>query len=122
MTCQDLLFPRIANDTTGSAIEKFSEQLDESYEVFINLWKQSVVEGKFQRFGSKVPKNQRKLAVNDFVLISLPAETWKYGIIKGFESPHHIKMRMLVRRYKDGSGEPGHQILDITNVVHLFRP
>ena len=96
--------------------------VDEGYKTFIELFNQSVIEGKYQRFGSKVPKKNKKLKIDDFVIVSLSADKPKYGIIAGFESEHRIKVLLLTRRYKNGSGQVGHQITDVNNIVHLYRP
>ena len=119
---QDIIYPRVLCDENGTAVEGFSQLVDEGYKTFIELFNQSVIEGKYQRFGSKVPKKDKKLKIDDFVIVSLTADKPKYGIIAGFESEHRIKVLLLTRRYKNGSGQVGHQIIDVNNSVHIYRP
>ena len=90
--------------------------------MFVEIWKQRIVDGKYQRYGSKVLTNFKKLAVKVFKMVSLATEQFKYGIVKGFESTHSIKVILLTWRYKDGSGKTGHRIVDVSNIVHLYRP
>ena len=60
------------------------------------------------------------MKIDDFVIVSLTADKPKYGIIAGFESEHRIKVLLLTRRYKNGSGQVGHQIIDVNNIVQTL--
>ena len=46
-------------DEDGTAVEGFSQSVDEGYKTFIEMFNQSVIEGKFQHFGSKFPKRTK---------------------------------------------------------------
>ena len=63
------------------------------------------------------------LKQNDFVSVYFPSkQAHKYGILKETPTGHLAKVKILVRRNRDGSGVSGDQTFDCNNVSLLFRP
>ena len=99
------------------------EYLDKVFQLFVNLHQQAIVEGGYQRYGSKTVTKPRSIQENDFVMIlNSDALRPKYGIIEKKISKHRVSVRMLTKRNKDGSGSVGNQTLNIVNIVHLYTP
>ena len=69
----------------------FSELVDGAYNSFNELHRESVKNGHYTRFGSKVQSRKEQLKTNDFILVCLSdSEKPKYGIIEKLESDHRI--------------------------------
>ena len=123
VTVQDVLFPRILMDENQSAVSGFSDLVDEAYNSFMELHRESVINGHYTRFGSKVQSRKKQLKVNDFILVCLSdSEKPKYGIVTKLESDHRITVKLLVRRYEDGTGKVGSMTIGVDRTVHLFSP
>jgi hypothetical protein len=121
ITVQDILFPRVLMDENQSAVSGISQLVDEAYTSFVELHRQSVVNGHYTRFGSKVQTRKKQLKPNDFIIVCM-ADKPKYDIVEKLESEHRITVRLLVRRYKDGTGKVGKMVVGVDRIVHLFTP
>ena len=117
------MFPRFLMDENQSAVSGFSQLVDEAYTSFVELHRQSVVNGHYTRFGSMVQTRKKQLKPNDFILVCLAdSDKPKYGIVEKLESDHRIKVRLVVWRCKDGTGKVGKMVVGVDRIVHLFTP
>ena len=64
---------------------------------------------------------KRDLKPRDFSLV-FDANSHKYCIIESTLTLHHAYVRLLKRRFKDGSGKAESEKHDVRNIVFLSRP
>ena len=94
-------------------IKKMTDEVDERFKEFCELFMEYVVTGNDLKPGSKT--------IDDPTVLERP-EYFKYGIVKAKLSDHRYKIKMLVKRNKNGSGSVGEQIVAIQNLGLLHRP
>ena len=85
---------------------------------------ENVTLGHYQRTGKKSVSTTTKILANDIVMLLFPSKPgyFKYGVVEDRPSNHQVSVRMLTKRFKDGSGVVGKQIWSIQNIVLLHRP
>ena len=67
-------------------------------------------------FGGKTVVKKRDLKPGDFCLI-FAADSHKYCIIESMPTLHHAYVRLLKRRFKDGSGRAESEKHNVCNIV-----
>ena len=122
VSAHDLMFPGIDQD--NHEIKKMTDEVDERFKEFCELFMEHVVTGNYLKPGSKTIDDPTVLESNDFVIIHYPSRPgyFKYGIVQAKLSDRRYKIKMLVKRNKSGSGSVGEQIVPIQNLGLLHRP
>ena len=120
VTVRDLICPGLISQESDS-ITELSEKTHEANERFVEMFKSEIVNGRFQIFGGKTIVKKRDLKPGDFCLV-FAANSHKYCIIESIPTPHHVFVKLLKRRYKDGSGKAESEKHDVRNIVFLYRP
>ena len=120
VTVRDLICPGLISQDSDS-IADLSDKTHEANKKFVELFKNEIVHGRFQVFGGKTVVKTRDLKAGDFCLV-FAASSHKYGIIESTPTPHHAYVRLLKRRFKNGSGKAESEKHDVRNIVFLYRP
>jgi hypothetical protein len=122
ISVRDLYCPAfLKSPDDQETVEQLIEKTDEHFGQFVKLFNESVVSGAYQKFGRRSTMSMSGLKHNDFVCVYFPSkQAHKYGILK--ETPTGHKVKILIRRNRDGSGISGDQTFDCKNFSLLFRP
>ena len=122
-TINDVLYPSLGNDIQDTVVE-CPENVMLHFQAFMEAFRENVTMGHYQRTGKKAISTTTKIVPKDIVMLLFPSRPgfFKYGVVEARPSNHQVEVRMMTKRYKDGSGVVSKQIWSIQNIVLLHRP
>ena len=95
---------------------------DTNCEDFMNLFKEKVIIGNFQKFGSRATREIPDLRTGDFCFIFFPSKNdYKYSIVVTKITDHRVEMHLLIKRNASGTGQVGNQVFSTKNITVLYR-
>ena len=122
-TINDVLYPSLGNDIQDTVVD-CPENVMLHFQAFMEAFRENVTMGHYQRTGKKAISTTTKIVPKDIVMLLFPSRPgfFKYGVVEARPSNHQVEVRMMTKRYKDGSGVVSKQIWSIQNIVLLHRP
>ena len=122
-TINDVLYPSLGTEMQETVID-CPENVMQHFEAFMEAFRENVTMGHYQRTGKKAISTTTKIEPQDIVMLLFPSRPgfFKYGVVQSRPSNHQVEVKMMTKRFKDGTGVIGNQIWSIQNIVLLHRP
>ena len=109
---------------SGGKLDQTLSDTDSNFQLFLEFFDNSILDGSFQRFGGKaMPKNE-SLKKDDFVMVIFETQKKRcFGIVMDTPSKHSVQVKILQKKTIGDNTEYTHKIetFSTKQVVLIYR-
>ena len=109
---------------SGGKLDQTLSDTDSNFQLFLEFFDNSILDGSFQRFGGKaLPKNE-SLKKDDFVMVIFQTQKKRcFGIVMDIPSKHSVQVKILQKKTIGDNTEYTHknEVFSTKQVVLIYR-